>query len=1212
MSFRKYGGINYSARNNIIKNNYTNTNNLIVTDKVNLQNSSTTSGPTGPQGLPGVPGLTGPQGTNNSGNLTNYWGQTGSNIYYTNGNVGIGTNNPQAVLDINNSNNNNLSLNVNGLSQFNGNLLPSQPNIFNLGSSSMPWNSLYVSSNTINLGNELKGFASISYEYDDITNTDVFVLVKIDGTKIILGETIDRTIIKDIINDINNNNIDLFKTKVGTIDANKNITGLTGINQLLFDVNSGFNITPGPTGSSSIVGMNGAFKYLNIDGSNGITASGLDTINFVSGTGIHIRANNVNNTITIDSLSQGAQGPTGPASYADQWIKQNLTEPPPKITYKYSMSNSTSIYSCWDYPQQTKLSFLNVLVPHLNSLSCLYTGINNNNNNNTTINGTIINNNSDDNYIKNNSESNIGQIITGIVLIKNSPCYIDNITVESGKFYDIYFPQDNNYNYIDKNITRKALVYYDPCFNEINIDNDNNMFNIYYSNYTGNNDTNIPFKIFNLSDVPSIITQISTTDTNSSITINFTQPLYGDKTNIYDKVKLDKYKIIYTSISNTVRYGSFTSNESILYDDYDNTTANNNTIEINGLDPDTTYNIKLSSKNIYNENYSTNAENNSLTLNIQPRLTTIGNISFSNIAPTSSTEPTTLYSAIRVKDGIYVNNLIISNNEYIDSDLISFSINEEYNRGILNNNNNSVLTTIKTSIETGTTVIDGPSIDFKGFPITSYSSASNNSGITIIPNTPKDSYENDTSKSRYYLESQVAIRLNTSQIIIPYEEKYILKVIRQGHTTNQSTFEYYCDSYPNINPSIGNITINDITTYSSSEDYSVVSGVYVLNNNTFILNVTVNNVAGIGNFFTNQQLITYYSQNPDQYNYETTLSNVISGYTSGNLSINSPITFRNSNIYFKSNIYSEKIALTVTARNILGTSVTKDCDVFNAIIDPESINLVNRILQKNINYAKINVNTPTTGLRVWSGVAIDEYYLPPLLYNNTTPYVTIIYDNIWDISKTDNNGIDATQELQIVNGKFVTKSSNNGYKNYNGYRYTNSNKANLQKCDYSGISSQGYRFATFAYSFSQVPDNQYLFSRIKVLINNINLNSLILKNNNILYTLNNERRILLYYRLEDNIKNKIGIDSSLTTNWIDGNSYINPPLTTYNYNTPDHYPLCGIAGQTQIIDNLVIFHLQLPSGLTLETYSRYTLYLRIGLPQEEDVQFESISVLLEQ
>ncbi len=34
MSFRQYGGINYAARNNIVKNNYTNANNLSVMTKV--------------------------------------------------------------------------------------------------------------------------------------------------------------------------------------------------------------------------------------------------------------------------------------------------------------------------------------------------------------------------------------------------------------------------------------------------------------------------------------------------------------------------------------------------------------------------------------------------------------------------------------------------------------------------------------------------------------------------------------------------------------------------------------------------------------------------------------------------------------------------------------------------------------------------------------------------------------------------------------------------------------------------------------------------------------------------------------------------------------------------------------------------------------------------------------------------------------------------
>ena len=39
MSFRQYGGINYAARNNIVKNNFTNANNLSVMNKVGQPNS---------------------------------------------------------------------------------------------------------------------------------------------------------------------------------------------------------------------------------------------------------------------------------------------------------------------------------------------------------------------------------------------------------------------------------------------------------------------------------------------------------------------------------------------------------------------------------------------------------------------------------------------------------------------------------------------------------------------------------------------------------------------------------------------------------------------------------------------------------------------------------------------------------------------------------------------------------------------------------------------------------------------------------------------------------------------------------------------------------------------------------------------------------------------------------------------------------------------
>jgi hypothetical protein len=39
MSFRQYGGINYAARNNIVKNNFTNASNLSIMNKVGQPDS---------------------------------------------------------------------------------------------------------------------------------------------------------------------------------------------------------------------------------------------------------------------------------------------------------------------------------------------------------------------------------------------------------------------------------------------------------------------------------------------------------------------------------------------------------------------------------------------------------------------------------------------------------------------------------------------------------------------------------------------------------------------------------------------------------------------------------------------------------------------------------------------------------------------------------------------------------------------------------------------------------------------------------------------------------------------------------------------------------------------------------------------------------------------------------------------------------------------
>jgi hypothetical protein len=118
MSFRRYGGMNYSARNNIVKNNYSNSNILSVMDHVGQPNSminfdSDISGNT----IYGDLNVSGNITIDISGNgiyfpdnsfqttaatsTDSYWVQnTNNSIYYNSGYVGIGTSNPSYTLDV--------------------------------------------------------------------------------------------------------------------------------------------------------------------------------------------------------------------------------------------------------------------------------------------------------------------------------------------------------------------------------------------------------------------------------------------------------------------------------------------------------------------------------------------------------------------------------------------------------------------------------------------------------------------------------------------------------------------------------------------------------------------------------------------------------------------------------------------------------------------------------------------------------------------------------------------------------------------------------------------------------------------------------------------------------------------------------------------------------------------------------------------------------
>jgi len=101
---------------------------------------------------------------------------------------------------------------------------------------------------------------------------------------------------------------------VGVISGVTTGTTVSNVKSLLFDTDTGFNITELSTGVVK-VSLNSTFKTWKVTGQQDLVASGEDTIQFVAGTGVTITTdpNAATKTITINATSGGGGGGTGSA-----------------------------------------------------------------------------------------------------------------------------------------------------------------------------------------------------------------------------------------------------------------------------------------------------------------------------------------------------------------------------------------------------------------------------------------------------------------------------------------------------------------------------------------------------------------------------------------------------------------------------------------------------------------------------------------------------------------------------------------------------------------------------------------------------------------------------------------------------------------------------------------------------------------------------------
>lgn len=96
----------------------------------------------------------------------------------------------------------------------------------------------------------------------------------------------------------------------GSITVSKVLTdgsytgAITNVTGLRFDDDSGFDVVD-LGGGNAKVQMNSTFKFWEVNGEPGLTAQGLDTANFIAGSGIGITADAANNSLTFTALGGG-------------------------------------------------------------------------------------------------------------------------------------------------------------------------------------------------------------------------------------------------------------------------------------------------------------------------------------------------------------------------------------------------------------------------------------------------------------------------------------------------------------------------------------------------------------------------------------------------------------------------------------------------------------------------------------------------------------------------------------------------------------------------------------------------------------------------------------------------------------------------------------------------------------------------------------------
>jgi hypothetical protein len=905
---------------------------------------------------------------------------------------------------------------------------------------------------------------------------------------------------------------------------------------------------------------------------------------------------NGNLTVKSITLSGGTiYGYSTPTSTPDTWLLTNLINPPPTVIFGTPTSKPGFIFIPWTYPTQIHVgAFSANYLPIINDLTINYSSSANStvktlvDTKTGTPSGLTKTNyiNSDPSNVISNAFNSTSAPITGVILAKSSTdTTYGAVNTTLGSIVSATFPGDAG--------SRRAYLWYDS--NLTAFTNSTQIYlHVYYKNYNNSYNDNYTTNAYGFSSAgpPSAPRNLAfSTSSSSSIQITYTAPQYGDASALDSTIQINDYKVTYSAISNSIRYGGLVSSSGTS-----TVTSTNPTLSF--IYPDASYSIYVQASNSVNPT-AYGVSGGFITPSTLPLTSPTTSYDLTSIFPTTNLTNNNYYS---VKTALQVPNLIVESSA-TSRTTSSFDaiINDFTTRGIKGYGNSMALSVSVSGAKT----VTGPTITYDASFTASTPSQVITNGITITPQSISDYYSGTTGLDGYYRKASTQVTLGTT-VLTPSSEQYVVTIQRTstGQTSSGGSTTYsgnnYTFYYDNLSsspgtPSISSFVLN--TTNSAS-----VCGIQVIYG--VITFTTSYSVTNLGNYFYKNPLI----------NYSSSVSNLISTTETSipdkpnnttNNKLNATVNFTSRTVtsgnITSNSIFTTSIPITIQANNIIGSTSSTYGTPIAAIIDGPSYTLAYSTFTSTI--PTIGTSTANIGTRIWSGTTPGTFNSTNIL-NVSTSYSAL--GTLYDHSQPINGSGSYSNELQIANGKITTKGSTNttAYLDYTALKYSSSATNTL---NYSGITATSgtYRYATFAWKIPSETATTY--SSVTLTINGTTDTLTVTSSGTTAYTSIGGENLKLYYRVEDATSaGTLAIASSISTDWISANYVSGGTLvSSSNYTNTSYEPFNGIARTGGITGTT--YKVLIPAS----TWSSSSyLYCRIGLPMAQTFSFTTISAQL--